>query len=177
MLVHAGLVGALLLYCSLMRMGMSRRGRLLRTGRWEGGPGQKAARAFLLPIVATDEASVCLASLVLSYLEVKQGQNAKGCTTFNSWGGISLARAMGVKAECGKWGPIFQNASQRATQRQEEEFRGSLKWSRGRVRTLSSSLGFCVGPHGKARRACHRHFVPHRFGCWGLQRVNSKKCF
>lgn len=36
-LVHVALVGALLLYRSLMRMGMSRRGRRQRTGRWEGG--------------------------------------------------------------------------------------------------------------------------------------------
>lgn len=77
MLVHVALVGALLLYRSLMRMGMSRRGRLRRTGRWERGPVQKPVRVFLLPIVAADEASVS-GSLVLSYLEVKEGQKAKG---------------------------------------------------------------------------------------------------
>lgn len=37
---------------------------------------------------------VCLASLVLSYLEVNEGQNAKGRAAFNSWAGIFLARAM-----------------------------------------------------------------------------------
>lgn len=44
---------------------------------------QKAVRAFLLPIVAADEASASV-SLVLSYLEVKEAQNVKGCATFNS---------------------------------------------------------------------------------------------
>lgn len=58
MLVHVALVGALLLYCSLMRMGMSRRGRLQRTDRWEGGVSTKASEGVRLPIVAADETSV-----------------------------------------------------------------------------------------------------------------------
>lgn len=33
------------------------------------------------------------------------------------------------------------------------------------------------GPHGKARLGCHRHFVQDRFGCLGLQWVNSQKYF
>lgn len=53
LLVRVELVGALLLYCSLMRM--STGGGL--GGQADGGV-QKAVRAFLLPIVAADEASV-----------------------------------------------------------------------------------------------------------------------
>lgn len=56
LLLHVELVGALLLYCSLMRM--SRGGSLRGQADGRGGGVQKAVRAFLLPIVAADEASV-----------------------------------------------------------------------------------------------------------------------
>lgn len=91
-LVRVELVGALLLYCSLMRM--SRRGRLRRTGGREGVRYKRHRGCFCCRLLQLMR-PVRLASLVLSYLEVKEVQNVKGCTTFNSWGGISLARAMG----------------------------------------------------------------------------------
>lgn len=57
MLVHAALVGALLLHRSLMRMRMSG-GAASEDRQMGGGPVQKPARVFLRPIVAADEASV-----------------------------------------------------------------------------------------------------------------------
>lgn len=102
-LVHVALVGALLLCRSLMRMGMSGRGRLQRTHRLEGGRYKSQRGCFccwLLQLMRP----VCLASLVLSYLEVKEGQNAKGWATFNSRGGIFLARAMSTESG----GPSFK---------------------------------------------------------------------
>lgn len=38
-------------------------------------------------------------------------------------------------------------------------------------------FGLLCGPHGKARRGCHRHFVQDRFGCSSLRWVNSQKYF
>lgn len=53
---------------------------------------------------------VCLASLELSYLEVKEGENTKG-RRLPTAGVESPRKTSGVKAKYRKWGPTFQNTS------------------------------------------------------------------
>lgn len=51
---------------------------------------------------------VCLASLELSYLEVKEGENTKGLRLPTA---EVESPCSGVKAKYRKWGPTFQNTS------------------------------------------------------------------
>lgn len=53
---------------------------------------------------------MCLASLVLSYLEVKEGENTKG-GPLPIAGAESACRSTGLKTKYKKWGPTFQNTS------------------------------------------------------------------
>lgn len=140
LLVHVELVGALLLYCSLMRM--SRGGRLERTSRWGVGGYKRQWGRFCCRLLQLMR-PVCLASLVLSYLEVKEAQNVCHIQQLR-WNRPTKGNE--VKTEYR--GPSFK-IQVRGPHKGRRRSVCSL-WSEAEERSgLSSSLGFCVDHMGK----------------------------
>lgn len=94
--------GASLLHCSLTR----RRGAK-EDGRMGREMVRKAVRGFV-PLIVAAEVAMCLASLVLSYLEVKEGENKEG-GRLPTAGVECPCKGVGVKTKYKKRGPTFQN--------------------------------------------------------------------
>lgn len=98
---------------------------------------------------------VCPASLVLSYLEVKDGENTKG-RQLPTAGVESLCRTSGVKAKYRKWGPTSQNTCPKSEG--HTKARGGVLgvfevWLRRGQDSFCSSLGHCVDHMGKQDEA------------------------
>lgn len=111
---------------SQQHYGLTRRsGAVEGKGRWSDWKGAKGREG----VCAVGGGLVCLASLALSNLEVK-GKIRKGGRHPTAGDGM-LLQLQGKKKVYKNGGPPFKTRgpSQRATQRQEEERLGSLKYS------------------------------------------------
>lgn len=109
-------------------------------GRRKDREGKKGCKGGLCRILLPLWRLVCLASLVLSYLEVKDGETANGGRLPK---GVECpCKRFGAKTKRKKWSPPSrkQAPSQRATQNRREECWGSLKCSRVGVKTLFAPL-------------------------------------